>query len=225
MSAGSSVRSLPASSLKATRNEIDQVFRVGSISCLTAHHYQSFDFNSPQQKVASPNATKIGQAHPWSRGSIQLHLAGLRRAKKKKNKISSSRGRQKTKDVSSTSESTYRYGSKARELKVPDGSSVRPLPLRALKATRNEIDKIFRVGSISCLIAHHHQSFDLNSPHQKVALPNETKLAKLIYRAQALSSCITLGLGQERRPKYQAEMGEGWGKANGSNIYLIYHGW
>ena len=47
---------------------------------------------------------------------------------------------------------------------------------------------------------------------RKLAWPNARKLAKLIYRAQALSSCISLDLSQERSPKYQAEMGEGWEK-------------
>ena len=40
-----------------------------------------------------------------------------------------------------------------KESKAPGGSSVRSLPLRLLKVTRNEIDQIFRIGSISCLIA------------------------------------------------------------------------
>ena len=81
-----------------------------------------------------------------------------------KKKISGSK-RKETKNVSATSESTYNNVSGARESKMPGGSSVRSLELRSLKAARNEINQIFRVGSISCLIAHHHQSFDFNSPH------------------------------------------------------------
>ena len=47
---------------------------------------------------------------------------------------------------------------------MPGGSSVRPLNPRSLKATRDEIDQIVSVGSISRLIAHHYyQSFDFNS--------------------------------------------------------------
>ena len=64
--------------------------------------------------------------------------------------------RQETKDVSVTSKSTYSFFSEIWELKMPAGSSVSTLPLRSLKATRNEIDQVFRVGSLSCLIAHHH---------------------------------------------------------------------
>ena len=63
---------------------------------------------------------------------------------------------QETKDVSATSESTYNSVSEAMESKMPDGSSVRSLSERSLKGTRNEIDQIFRAGSVSCLIAHHH---------------------------------------------------------------------
>ena len=73
----------------------------------------------------------------------------------KKKKISGPR-MQETKDVSKTSQSTYKNNSKVRGLKTPGDSSVRPLPLRFLKAIRNEIDQVFRVGSISRLIAHHH---------------------------------------------------------------------
>ena len=74
---------------------------------------------------------------------------------KKKKRISGSR-REETKDVSIASESTYNIFSKARESKMPAGSSVRSLKLRSLKATRNAIDQMFKVGSVSCLVAHHH---------------------------------------------------------------------
>ena len=73
----------------------------------------------------------------------------------KKKKISGSR-REETKDDSATSQSTYNLVSKARESKMPAGSSVRSLKLRSLKAKRNAIDQMFKVGSISCLVAHHH---------------------------------------------------------------------
>ena len=63
--------------------------------------------------------------------------------------------RKKVKDVSATGESSYKNVSEVRELKMPDGSSVRPLELRPLEEARNEIDQVFRVGSISCLITHH----------------------------------------------------------------------
>ena len=39
---------------------------------------------------------------------------------------------------------------------MPGGSSVRPLNPRSLKATRDEIDQIVSVGSISHPIAHHY---------------------------------------------------------------------
>ena len=74
-------------------------------------------------------------------------------------KISSSRmeaGREGTKDVSTTNQSTYKFSSKVRESKMPSGSSVRSLNPRSLKATRDEIDQIVRVGSISHPIAHHY---------------------------------------------------------------------
>ena len=56
---------------------------------------------------------------------------------------------------------------------MPGGSSVSSLSWRFLKATRDEIDQIVRVGSISCPIAHHYyQSFDLISLNWKVACPD-----------------------------------------------------
>ena len=151
----------------------------------------------PPLESCIARCSKIGQAHPQRRDSIQLHLAGPRRANKKK--ISGSR-REETKNVSATSQSTYKSSSEARESKMPGGSSVRSLSSRSLKATRNEVDQVFRVGSISCPITHHrHQSFDFNSSHYKVALLSVRKLAKLIHKAQALSSCISLGQGERRR--------------------------
>ena len=66
------------------------------------------------------------------------------------------RPNEKKKDVSATNESTYNRISEVRESKMPGGSSVRSLKSRSLKATRDEIDQIVRVGSISCPIAHHH---------------------------------------------------------------------
>ena len=72
-------------------------------------------------------------------------------------------GREGTKDVSATNQSTYNRVSEARESKMPGGSSVSSLKSRSLKATRDEIDQIVRVGSISRPIAHHYQSFDLSS--------------------------------------------------------------
>ena len=55
---------------------------------------------------------------------------------------------------------------------MPGGSSVRLLTSISLKATRDEIDQIVRVGLISCPIAHHYLSFDLNSLNWKVAWPD-----------------------------------------------------
>ena len=49
--------------------------------------------------------------------------------------------REGTEDVSATSKSTYSKVSKARELKIPGGSSVRPLDSRFLTPTRSEIEK------------------------------------------------------------------------------------
>ena len=74
------------------------------------------------------------------------------------------RPNEKKKDVSATNESTYNRISEVRESKMPGGSSIRLLFWISLKATRDEIDQIVRVGSISCPIAHHYyQSFDFNS--------------------------------------------------------------
>ena len=68
------------------------------------------------------------------------------------------------KDVSTANEITYNNTSKARESKMPGGSSVRSLSSSSLDAARNEIDQIVRVGSLSRPIAHHYyQSFDFNS--------------------------------------------------------------
>ena len=65
-------------------------------------------------------------------------------------------GRAGTKDVSVNNESTYKTFSKVRESKIPGDSSVRSLRARVLKATKDEIDQIVRVSSISFIIAHHH---------------------------------------------------------------------
>ena len=64
--------------------------------------------------------------------------------------------KQKTKDVSAISESTYNSVSEASESKMPGGSSVRLLSRRSLKAATDEIDQIVRVGSISRPIVHHY---------------------------------------------------------------------
>ena len=65
---------------------------------------------------------------------------------------------------------------------MPDGSSVRPFIPISLKATRDEIDQIVRIGSISCPIAHHYLSFDFNSLNWNVACSDSRKpIAKLIY--------------------------------------------
>ena len=67
------------------------------------------------------------------------------------------------KDVSTANENTYNTCSKARESKMPGGSSVRSLNPKPLKAIRDEIDQIVSVGSISRPIVHHYyQSFDFN---------------------------------------------------------------
>ena len=94
----------------------------------------------------------------WPSSSIEqrLNLAASRWAKaNEKKKISGSR-REETKDVSATSQSTYKNVSEVRESKMPGGSSVRSISSSRLKAARNEIDQILRVGSILCFIAHHH---------------------------------------------------------------------
>ena len=51
---------------------------------------------------------------------------------------------------------TYNRFNKARESKMPGGSSVTSLNPIVLKATRNQVDQIVRVGSISRPIAHQH---------------------------------------------------------------------
>ena len=96
---------------------------------------------------------------------------------------------EQTKYVSATNETTYNCVSKARESKMPGSSSVRSLPERLLKAARDEIDQIFRVGSISRPVVHHYQSFD--------SIKNK-QLHKLIHRVGALSSHVLLGQGEQR---------------------------
>ena len=88
--------------------------------------------------MAKSNTKTIAQAYLWSRG-ISLGQ-GKRR---NKTKISSSR-REGAKVISVTNKSTYNSVSKARESKIPDGSSVRSLKSRSLKATRDGIDQIVR---------------------------------------------------------------------------------
>ena len=58
-------------------------------------------------------------------------------------------GEEGAKDVSATNKGTYKDVSKARESKIPSGSSGRSFKSRFLKATRDEIDQIVRDGSIS----------------------------------------------------------------------------
>ena len=70
---------------------------------------------------------------------------------------------------------------------MPGGSSVRSLKLSCLKAAASQIDQIVRVGLISRLIVHHHQSFDSVKKKQ---------LLKPIHRVEALSSYILLGQGE-----------------------------
>ena len=66
-------------------------------------------------------------------------------------------GREGVKDVSTTNKkNTYNRFNKARESKMPGGSSVRSLPVKSLKPTRNKVYQIVRIGSISYPIAHHH---------------------------------------------------------------------
>ena len=136
MPGGSSIRLFNPRFLKATRDVIDQIVRVGSIS----QPLESFDCNSLDWKVAWPNRTRKqllkliyrAEASRWARMS------------------------EERKDVSATSKSTYKIVSGARKSKMPGGSSVRLLSPRSLKTTRDEIDQIFRIDSISCPIAHHH---------------------------------------------------------------------
>ena len=96
---------------------------------------------------------------------------------------------EQTKDVSVTNETTYNCDSKARESKMPGSSFVRSLSKRLLKATRDEIDQIFRVGSISRPVVYHYQSFDSIKKKQ---------LHKLIHRVEVLSSYVLLGQGERR---------------------------
>ena len=89
MPGGSSIRSLSPRYLKATRDEIDQIVRVGSISRFIAHYYQSFSLNSLNWKVAWPNSRKsIDQAHLQSRGISlcqgEQETKGLSATEKKK---------------------------------------------------------------------------------------------------------------------------------------------
>ena len=81
---------------------------------------------------------------------------GERRSKAETSGSRREGGREGTKDVSTNNESTYKDVSKVRESKMLGGSSIRTLKSRFLKGTRDEVDQIFWVGSISCPIAHHH---------------------------------------------------------------------
>ena len=85
------------------------------------------------------------------------------------------------------------------------GSSVRSLLLGFLKATRDEIDRVFRVGSISRPVAHHHcLSFDLSSLNWKVAWLNSGKIncsSSFIEQRLHLAICCWAKMDEETRPK------------------------
>ena len=71
-------------------------------------------------------------------------------------KYQAEQGREGPKDVSTTNETTYKNVSKAKESKMPGGSSVSSLSGRSLKATESEIHQIVRVGSISRPVVYHY---------------------------------------------------------------------
>ena len=81
-----------------------------------------FDHNSLNRKVAWPNQTRK-----------QLLKMQLDRAEASRR----ARMSEETKSASATNKSTYKNVSKARESKMPDGSSVRSLLWRSLKPTRD----------------------------------------------------------------------------------------
>ena len=152
MPGDSSVRSLKPSCLKAGRNEIDKY------SGMAQSHASLPTTTRALISTLCTRKLHCQMQQNWPSSSIEhrlylVHLAGPRRTKKKK--ISGSR-REETKDVSVTSQSTYKVVSEARGSKVPGGSSVRLPSTINLRATRNETNQIFRAGPISCLIAHHH---------------------------------------------------------------------
>ena len=75
--------------------------------------------------------------------------------RRNKMKIYQARGRrEETKDASVTNQSTYNSFNEARELKMPVGSSVSSLAVISLKATRDGVDQIVRIGSISRPVTH-----------------------------------------------------------------------
>ena len=90
---------------------------------------------------------KINDSSSFTEQRLYLAISCYAKANEETGpKISSSR-REGTKDVSATNKSTYKNVSEARESKMPGGSSVRSLPRRSLRATRDEIDQIVSVGS------------------------------------------------------------------------------
>ena len=97
------------------------------------------------------------------------------------------------KNVSATDKSTYNSVSKARESKMPSGSSDRSLNLRNLKPARNEIEKKEKKKKYSVLAQSHAPL--ATTTRTLIPTPSTAKLhgrnrarkqlLKLIYRAQA----------------------------------------
>ena len=138
---GSSARSLEASLLKATRNEIDKYSRLtqsytslptATRALIPTRHTRKLHGRIKEKKKQLFKL--IHGAEPLS-SCISLGQGGQR----KKKKVLA--WREGAEAVSATNESTYKTSSEARESKMPDGSSVRLLKLRSLKAARNAIDK------------------------------------------------------------------------------------
>ena len=83
---------------------------------------------------------------------------------------------------------------------MPGGSEVSSLLLIDLRATRAKIDKYSGLthshAPLSIIIT---RALISTLYTRKLHCQNATKLAKLIYRAQALSGCISLDQDEERR--------------------------
>ena len=111
--------------------------------------------------------------------------------------------KQETEDVSAIRESTYISFSEVRGLKMPGGSPVRLLPRSCLETTRNEIDQVFRVGSISCLIVPHHH----HTTRALIPIPRPRKFHDQIKKTNFPSSSIgqRLYLAASRRARVKKE--------------------
>ena len=155
MPGGSCDRKLSSRSLKATRVEIDQIFRVGPTPCPLPPPLPEPWFQLPALEICPARLNK-----DQSSSSIEqrLYLAASRWGmanEEEENVRLEEAGKKKKMPL---------QPAKVRTM-LPAEPGSRRCQAAALsvhwnqdlwKAIRNEIDQVFKVGSISCLIAHRH---------------------------------------------------------------------